>query len=111
MKTLRLLPLILLAACARLELKVVNCSGAPVKQIEIRSPAGNIVLPVLDEGASHIQVLKLKSGGDINVNYSNAQGQQLFTSSAISLRPGDSGFVLLSITAKGTLDSLDGRKK
>lgn len=99
------------ASCARFELRVANASGQRISKVEIRSLAGSTQLESLEAGATHIQPLKLKTESDINVNYTDARGLQFYSSAPFKVGPKDSGFLLLSVTAKGSLDAVDGRKK
>ena len=97
---------LLAGACVHLELRIANTSGGPISKIEVRTEAGSTHLQDLAEGENSKLVLKLEAESDVNVNYLNKAGVQYYTSAPMKLSPSDSGFVLLSVTAKGTLDAV-----
>ena len=99
---------LLLAACGcgGLNLNVINATEQPVKQVEIKVAEGTTLVPLIAPGASSQVKLSVKKAGGVSVNYQDAQGHQHYTSSPLTLQPGEGGSLNLSITARGTLDAV-----
>ena len=98
-----LLPLL---GCSGISMHLINDSGGVIKNVEIKAGAQSKTLPELAQGADHQMTLKPEKPLSIGVNYQNAQGQQYFTGSSVTLNPGEGGSIRLSVTAKGTLEAV-----
>jgi hypothetical protein len=99
---------LMLAACGcgGLNLNLINSSGHPVTQVEIKAADVTSLVPRIEPGASSQLKLSVKKAGGVSVNYQDAQGHKHYTSSPLGLEPGEGGSLNLSITAKGTLEAV-----
>lgn len=102
---------LLLGACASVKLSIVNETGGPIRAVDVKTEPQGWILPLLEDGATDTRVLKLEKKTGIAITYLNSQGQQFFTSAALSLDKGDTGEVTLGLTPQGTVRVDDKRKK
>lgn len=100
--TALLLPL--LAGCAA-TLTLRNERGGPVKNIEVKADGQSYQVAELAPGAEHVRKLKIRDGGDLNVNYTDEAGRANFTSSKEPLKKGDSRKWLLRLNPQTLLST------
>lgn len=105
----RLAPLALTAAlllggCAA-TFTLRNDRPAPVRDVEVKAAGQGYTVPELAAGAQDVHKLKVKAGGDLNVNYTDEGGHRMYTSSREPLKPGDSRKWLLKLTPKTLLET------
>lgn len=78
----------LLAGCSA-TLTLRNDRPGPATDILVRAAGVEYAVPVLAPGAQHTQKVKVKQGGDLNVNYRDEAGRLNYTSAKEPLRKGD----------------------
>jgi hypothetical protein len=113
-KTLKMalgLAFLMLSGCASVHLSMINTRDTAVNNVQYKVGENLTNLASLAPGAVVESSWSGKKAAEISLSFTDAQGHQYFCSSPVSLKPGDGGWVQLSITAAGTLAAVDGRKK
>lgn len=98
------LALPLLSGCAA-TLTLRNQRSGPVKHVEVRIGQQSYKLDSLAPGASDERKLKIKAGGDLNINYVDAQGHTNYTSSKTPFKKGDSRHWIMDLNDKTLLET------
>lgn len=98
------LALPLITGCAA-TLTLRNERSGPVKNVEVRIADQSYKVASLDSGASDERKLKITTGGDLNVNYVDAEGHTNYTSSKTPVKKGDSRHWIISLTDKTLLET------
>jgi hypothetical protein len=93
-----------LTSCAA-TLTLRNDRPGPVTDVVVKAAGTEYSVPVLNSGAQHVQKVKVKAGGDLNVNYRDEAGRMNYTSSKEPLKKGDTRKWLLLLDTQTLLNA------